>query len=427
MLVLMPFHALLTTWAGSNFGHLDVFRVVKDFIILGLGVYAITLLIKNKSFARRFFDTWLVRLIMLYAVLFVGYGIVSLVTHSVSPSAVLYAWVINLQYLWFFVTVWVIAVHDSWFLEVWAHLLLIPAAIVVGFGLLQRLVLPADFLRHFGYGPDTIKPIETVDQKLAYRRIQSTLRGANPLGVYLILPILAAVAATKRYRVIGGVLLVVSGTVLFFTYSRSAWIGLLAGVATLAWFYIPTKKWRLIAVTAVSVSMLCAAVVTWQLRNNDFVQNTLFHSDETSQASVSSNSARASALMNGLRDVSRNPLGNGPGTAGPESFRNTKSPARIAENYYVQIAQEIGLLGVVLFILINLFLFQGLWFRRHRALPTILMASFVGISLVNLISHAWADDTLGLVWWGFAGIAMSVPAILNVRSKTNASKIKQKT
>jgi hypothetical protein len=35
-----------------------------------------------------------------------------------------------------------------------------------------------------------------------------------------------------------------------------------------------------------------------------------------------------------------------------------------------------------------------------------LLASLIGISFVNLLSHAWADDTLAYLWWGLAGIAI---------------------
>jgi len=36
-----------------------------------------------------------------------------------------------------------------------------------------------------------------------------------------------------------------------------------------------------------------------------------------------------------------------------------------------------------------------------------LLASLIGLIFVNLVSHAWADDTLAYVWWGLAGIALS--------------------
>ena len=63
----------------------------------------------------------------------------------------------------------------------WSRLVLWPAFVVIVFGLLQALVLPNDFLRHFGYGHATIMPMETINNNKAYIRVMSTLRGANAL------------------------------------------------------------------------------------------------------------------------------------------------------------------------------------------------------------------------------------------------------
>ena len=42
----------------------------------------------------------------------------------------------------------------------------------------------------------------------------------------------------------------------------------------------------------------------------------------------------------------------------------------------------------------------------------ILFVSLIGISFINLLSHAWADDTLSLLWFGLAGIALA-PRVFN--------------
>ena len=105
----------------------------------------------------------------------------------------------------------------------------------------------------------------------------------------------------------------------------------------------------------------------------------------------------------------RRPLGAGTGTAGPASVYNDH-PARIAENYYIQIGQEAGVIGLALFVAINLLVAGRLWHRRGQLLPDVLLASLIGISLVNLLSHAWTDDTISYVWWGLAGAALALPA-----------------
>jgi len=100
-------------------------------------------------------------------------------------------------------------------------------------------------------------------------------------------------------------------------------------------------------------------------------------------------------------------LGDGPGTAGPASYYNQGHPVRIAENYFVQVGQETGWLGLALFLLINVGVAALLYVKRDDPLALSLFASLIGLTLINLFSHAWADDTLAYVWWGLAGVALA--------------------
>jgi antibiotic biosynthesis monooxygenase (ABM) superfamily enzyme len=48
ILVILPFHALLTTWAGSNLGNFELMRVIKELIMVHLcGSFSLA----NKSLA----------------------------------------------------------------------------------------------------------------------------------------------------------------------------------------------------------------------------------------------------------------------------------------------------------------------------------------------------------------------------------------
>src|SRR5690606_10163189 len=114
------------------------------------------------------------------------------------------------------------------------------------FGLLQAFVLPHDFLRHFGYGPGTIPAYATVNNDSDYYRVFSTLRGANPLGAYLLIPIsvltVLMVGAKRNWR--QAALLAGSFVVLFFTYSRSAWIGVVLTIGTILALSLRSQKAR---------------------------------------------------------------------------------------------------------------------------------------------------------------------------------------
>jgi O-antigen ligase len=286
---------------------------------------------------------------------------------------------------------------------------------VIVFGLTQ-LFLPINFLRHFGYGPNTSPAYETVDQNSKFHRIQSTLRGANPLGAYLILTTTAAAVKLKNHKIFKLLFILASLITLFFTYSRSAYIGLAISLVVL--YYIIKlhkhlqKKFVLICACAVIVLALGVTL----LRHNSTAEDFFFHTSNTSKSSQSSNSVRFSDLSSGIKDVVKQPLGGGTGTAGPASAHNNH-PARLAENYYIQIAQESGILGFVIFISINFIVGLRLWKNQDDPMAAVLFASLIGISFVNMLSHAWSDDTLSLLWWGMAGIMLS-PVII----KTNKTK-----
>lgn len=157
-------------------------------------------------------------------------------------------------------------------------------------------------------------------------------------------------------------------------------------------------------------------------------QNVFFHTDEHSLSAESSNIGHVAYTLDGMQDIARHPMGQGVGTAGPASVYNTEAPAHVAENYFVQIGQETGIVGLGLFVAINVLLGRELWMRRRHVLAQALLASLLGITAINLFSHAWTDDTLAYIWWGLAGAAMTLTAKLpqSDSSKAGESHSKEK-
>jgi hypothetical protein len=406
IIALLPFHAFFTTWLGSNTGHLDLVRIWKEILIVCMIPGISILITQSPDLKKWFFRSKLLWLMRAYALLSLLLGLIALSTHKVTASALIYGLIINLRFLIFFIVCYVLASSSDFLKNRWPKLLLIPATLVIGFGLLQ-LVLPYDFLRHFGYGPHTIPAYQTVDSNLGFQRIQSFLRGANPLGAYLVIIIPAIILLLKGWR--RYVLLAGSLIVMAYSYSRSAWLGLLAVLALLGLLKIkghPRLKEGLIAAT---LAVVLIGFGVYALRTNQTAQDALFHTSSSS-SNVSSNNQRAKAIKQGFSDAVHQPLGSGTGTAGPASVRNSSHPARIVENYYLQIAQEVGWLGLALFLAINYLVAARLWGSRDNPLALLLFVSFIGISLINLVSHAWADDTLSMIWWGLAGLAMAPAA-----------------
>lgn len=432
VLVLMPFHAFLTVAIGDVVGGYEGIRLWKEVILLAMLPAAIVLLWKTPGLWRQLRSGWLLWCLAAYVALHVGLGLVALAKDQVNGYALAYALAINLRFILIFLIALIVASRWQWLHEHWSKVLLWPAMVVVGFGLLQLFALPIDFLQRFGYGLGTIMPYETVDQKLDYIRIQSTLRGANPLGAYMVV-VLSALAVIllrdfRDKRQILGVTFFSAGLiVLMATYSRSAYIGALIAILLAVWLVLHGRAARRrLAIGLVALALVGAGALL-VFRDNDRLQNTFFHTDENSTSPMSSNEARSSALQNGVDDVLEEPFGRGPGTAGPASQHNVQ-PERIAENYYLQIGQETGWLGMGLFVAINALVARGLWRRRQDGLARLLLASLAGIAFIGLLQHVWADDTLALVWWGLAGVAMSsavAPAILAKKPAVTAATLKE--
>jgi O-antigen ligase len=283
-----------------------------------------------------------------------------------------------------------------------------PAVIVILFGLLQILVLPKDFLAHFGYGPNTIYPFETINHNSHYLRIASTLRGANPLGAYLIVPLTLATVLLMRGKDVWhkAVFIALGLVVLIFSFSRSAWIGFV--VAGFSAVYLSVKSLALkrnLLLVVLGIAIVIAGILISD-PNNSKIQNIVFHYQNKSSSQQSSDQAHSSALKNSFKQFIKEPLGKGPGTSGPASVYNTRN-SNIPEDYYLQIGLETGYLGLALFLAINILVVMSLWKRRYDPLSLALLASFIGLIVCNLLLEAWTDDTLAYLWWGLAGVVFA--------------------
>ncbi len=95
------------------------------------------------------------------------------------------------------------------------------------------------------------------------------------------------------------------------------------------------------------------------LRDQYVVQNVLIHSDENTTAQLDSNEYHLVLIQQGLQGIKDKPLGHGPGTAGIVSIQNPQGGV-LTENYYVQIGYEIGILGMLLFVAINVLIYKKL-------------------------------------------------------------------
>jgi hypothetical protein len=348
IIVVIPFHALLTVWGSTFVSHYTLLRLWKEgLLLIALGLLGYQL--HHRSVRQLFRTNRLTWLLGSYVVLELVTGIIAFHRHTVNLKALGYGLIINLRFMGFFVVALVSAERINLRRHIWRWLLG-PALIVVVFGFIQHAILPADSLRHVGYSSTTIPAYETVDANQAYVRVQSTLRGPNPLGAYLVV-VLSALAVRwqlRRRQWVWPAGILVSLIVLDYTYSRSAWIGSGLALLFIGALAIPVRRRKLASLIGIIVCLVGLGF-GGLMRHNLRFENIFFHTDSTSRATVSSNTAHASALESGLHEVVHEPFGRGPGTAGPASVYNNH-PAQIAENYYIQVAQEVGWLGLLIFL-----------------------------------------------------------------------------
>ncbi len=427
VVILIPFHAFLTVWLADGFGGYTALRLWKEYLLALLFAGGLYLLWVDRSENDAVRKNPLFLLILAYGALLLVSGAVAVARETVSPLAYAYGLLQNGRFLVFFVAVWLAVRYGGNTLSRWKHFVLWPAAVVVIFALLQYFVFPINLLERFGYGPETIPAVSTIDDKEAYQRVQSTLRGANPLGAYLVVIIsVLAVSVASRWRRTSRwhvALLALSFVALALTFSRSAWIGVLAALGCIIWLAVQKNFSKRLIAGVLAGFVIAFGTSVYLLRDNDTFQNAFFHTDENSQSEISSNTGRFNALSQGVRDIANEPLGRGTGTAGPASFYNTGKQPRIAENYYMQIGQEVGWLGIGLFVAINVYVGKLLWRARQNDLAMALLASLIGLTLVNMLSHAWADDTLAYLWWGLAGIMAAYPVADHKRQTRKAEAV----
>lgn len=361
--------------------------------------------------------------------LIVGYILLHLALIPLFPTGVeptLAGLLIDLRYVVFFALVFIAVRLYPSIRKPFIITFLAGALLVVVFAILQVFVLPKDILQYLGYNESTIQPYLLLDLNPDYVRINSWLRGPNSLGAYAVI-VLAIVAA---YRLIGrykttqktlliGALLSVGGLVsLWFSYSRSALVAGIVAVGLVIILAIGHKIPRWLWVTA-SVVILVAGIGLYVARDSSFVANVILHDNPGTGAVVTSNEGHADSLQDGVRRMVQQPLGAGIGSTGSASLLSDKP--LIIENQYLFVAHEVGWLGLGLFLVIFWKILVGLWQRRKDWLALGVLASGIGIALMALLLPIWVDDTVAIIWWGLAGLALGgTYGTLNKKTKRTA-------
>lgn len=406
---LIILHAPLTVVAGTLFPSIDdLSKSWKELLMIPAGVCAAILITKHRAWQSFIRDK------LMWAL--GTYVLLHIVMATLLPQgiwATLAGFAVDLRYIAFFTLVYIgIRLYPE-ARPVFVKVGIIGAAIVVGFATLQ-LFLPKDILTYIGYNKDTIMPYMTVDGNHDYIRANSTLRGPNSLGAYAAMVLLIALGfvtlqrgrlSHRSSRWLIAVFISCSVIALWISYSRSALLAAVLGMAVIVVVVCGKKvkpAWWIVG----SCLMIATAVGGFMaVKDTSFVSNIILHEDPAEGNSVGSNAGHVESLQYGIKAMIAQPFGAGVGSTGTASYHGP-SPV-IIENQYLFIAHEVGWLGIILFLVIFIEVMRRVWLRRQDWLALGVFASGISLAVIGVLLPVWVDDTISIIWWGFAAVAIA--------------------
>lgn len=414
LLALIPFHAFLITSAAHfldlSLAQQNIFAAWKEIILAVLVLRIIWQSIKTKKlpFKILLVDKLIFTLFIIAAISF------PLLTEDFSTG------LLGLRYDFeLFLIYFVIRGFDWKEIEIRKSVAIILTAglFVAVFALLQVLVLPKDFLANFGYSgimtwsPDQPLPAFQQIGGTGIARAQSFLAGPNQLGSYLLilLPITLTLAwfqKKKNAKIIFSVYFVIFLAALFFTYSRSAWLGFLIMISIFV-FVIANHKLRVYSFGTLILIGLAIYLVVRNVLSYKFINVFFEHQGSTPE--------RIESLRQAFEIILKNPFGLGIGKAGLVSFRFPQVDTVIPESWYLQMALELGILGLLVYLGIIVEFFRNLWRKFaqtknefYKILSFSTFLAFMGLSIYSLFLHTWSDISTTLTFWILIGLVFSI-------------------
>ncbi len=209
-------------------------------------------------------------------------------------------------------------------------------------------------------------------------------------------------AKSRPLRLVFGSLTMVFLLGIALSYTRSALASLSFSLFVLTlWLFRPTS--RLILITA--LALLFALGLLFLVIPSDSPVSYLF-GDMSTQAHIN-------GWVKSFEVMSSQPLGQGLGTAGSVAHKFLEDKGVSNESWYFQIATEMGILMMLLFVGGVLY-WLALCFQIAQRDQDPLIKSFawglfgagLGLSLNGLFLHVWLEPHVALTYWILAGVLL---------------------
>lgn len=238
--------------------------------------------------------------------------------------------------------------------------------------------------------------------ELMLYRVQSILAGPNALGLFMFVVLVAGLNLfqTTKTKFILLTCMALLLLVLVMTFSRSSWLGIVFSSGYLVWQYLKLKTGSKILPTLTLFAFFALAAVGGYLLtiNNYAAREVLIHG--------SSSPVRIEQYQRIWRDKFDIGLfGQGTGTAGLASqYRLDDGTNQFTENIYLDMFQELGLIGLTLYLAFLL----STWYRLQTLPAThesrILRALFVSFCFIGLFISTYTGQLAAFAFWILLGI-----------------------
>ncbi len=432
LLALAPFHAFFITWMKSLLGSgyfvtlLSAWREGIVVLIGGLILLEVAPLGRINFLAspRRLGLEYkkIHRKLDLLDFLILGYGVLGLLWLPFQWKAPL-PWLFGVRFDIFPFLLLLLVRHTSWQSpDKLFKIALISGGITVIFGLLHALVLPQDFLMNFGYsnqqGPYqpqlAISGCQYLEHTSSVCRATSTFSSPMRFASYLlllaglVLPFLKGCApwahsasSLAAARPGWWIFFAAIFANIFLTYSRAAWIGSIVFLVLAGGFFFRDAiiKHKKKVMSGLGILLILGLLGFGMLQQSpkyrDFVKIAVWRNSSTSE--------HLQHLKESAKLLQEHPWGIGLGTAGPASLRFEKL---VTENWYLQIAVEMGIPGLVLFLGILIALFYAL-LKSKSEISFGLFCSLAGIGAAAMFLHFFEETSMILTLMALAGISTS--------------------
>ena len=283
------------------------------------------------------------------------------------------------------------------FFEKVIYLTLIVCSVIALDGLIQYVV---------GFDLIRLRQMGVVAGK---NRMTASFEHANNFGAYLtlVIPIFISIAIfgklRRNFKIVSFLAIGLLFICLALTYSRGAWIGTFFGIIFLA---VVNRKRLVPAILVLCIISLFFIPSSFQNRAKDiFVLNN------------GSNQERMMIWRGAIKMIEAHPIiGHGVNTfcVNYPKYSLPQSNGRwYAHNCYLQMAGEIGLLGLFVFLLIMLVLFANRLGALKRLGNGNKQVMLIGIlsGLFGFLVHSFVDTNfyslpLAIAFWFFCGLAI---------------------